>query len=392
MITSATIYDIYRTCLSAMCKASKPRQSADPFPHFESLREISFGKSHIGRDIPALQLGEGGGHRILYVGGVTGGMYSAALLIRFARDYAEAVQSGGQIAGIDISYLYHTRTITVVPLLNPDGAVLRVHGTDAHNPLLERLLAYTGTPNDGGRHTQPENPFSGWVTNGRGVDLRCNCDADFDLCIQNASGIGRAGYPGMHPESEPECAAVCRYLRACATTDLTLFLGDEDADSAFGCITYPGGEHRTMSIAQILARDIDAKSCITGISEAPGSFARWYKTLCAGPMLTVQGPGGVTLPLLEEEAERDGDAHLKLAQALLFSAAGIEDPNTILCMQDIAGAVPSFGAAADAAQEKIASEAPSSEKEKQPGMTLAKAEFALRYGKIRKALFHGTVL
>lgn len=387
MITTATIYDIYRTCLSAICKGSEPRQNADPFPHFESLREISFGKSHIGRDIPALQLGEGGGHRILYVGGVTGGIYSAALLIRFARDYAEAVQSGGQIAGIDISYLYHTRTITVVPLLNPDGAMLRVHGTDTHNPLLERLLAYTGTPNDGGRHTPSENPFSGWVTNGRGVDLRCNCDADFDLCIQNAAGIGRAGYPGMHPESEPECAAVCRYLRACATTDLTLFLGDEDADSAFGCITYPGGEHRTMSIAHILARDIDAKSCITGISEAPGSFARWYKTLCAGPMLTMQGPGGVTLPLIEEEEDGDGDTHWKIAQALLFAAAGIEGPNAIPCVKD------RRDIAADAAHtEEIVSENISGEKEKQPGMTLAKAEFALRYGKIRKALFHGTVL
>ncbi len=327
------------------------------------IRTDILGTSHIGREIPILQLGDGYGHRLLYIGGITGNPLSAALLLRFARDYAEAaVGSGknngsGRVAGIDISYLLHTRTITVVPLLNPDGAVLRLHGDDPQNPLLDRLRACRAPYTD----ADPEHPFSDLVTNGRGVDLRCNCDADFDECIRTSHGIGVAGFPGMHPESEPECAAVCRYLRAQPTTDLTLLFDDEDSGGMIGRITYAdsgtscGGDRRTAGIASILARDTDGGSCITGVSAAPGSFARWYRTLHAGPMLTYSYPG------FREEARAlltpDGTQE-EIAETLLYTAAGFDAP------------IPS----------------------QTPGNTLYAAEFAILYAKIRRALFHGTVL
>ncbi len=323
----------------------------------DCIRVVPFGESYIGREIPALRLGDGYGHRLLYVGGITGALSSTVLLLRFARDYAEAVAGGRRVAGIDISYLLHTRTVTVVPLLNPDGAVLRLHGTDDKNPLLDRLIACRDSTT-AHRTVTAENPFSDLVTNGRGVDLRCNCDASFDECVRTSDGIGYAGFPGMHPESEPECAAVCRYLRAQPTTDLTLLFDDEDSGGIFGRLTHAGGgnscggDRRTAGIASILARDIDAGNCITGTSEPAGSFARWYRTRDAGPLLTLSAPG----------VTEDGDAFCPedatVARALLASAVGADDASSADC----------------------------------PGVGLSTAELALVYAKIRRALFHGAVL
>ncbi len=354
-----TVYDTLLVLIDQLCTQ---------YPEY--MQKTAFGKSYIGRSIPALQLGDGNGHRLLYIGGITGSITSGALLLRFARDYAEAVSmtdspiggsrsSGGRIAGIDISYLLHTRTITVVPLLNPDGAVLRHHGDDPKNPLLDRLRAcrspYTESDTDAAEH-----PFSDLVTNGRGVDLRANCDADFDECIRTSRGIGIAGFPGMHPESEPECAAVCRYLRALPVTDLTLLFDDEDSGSPIGRLTYAGsgvscgGDRRVAGIASILARDIDGGNCMTGISETPGSFELWYRTLGAGPMLRFAYPGlrSSDSPFLSELRSPEA------VRALLYTAAGYDDT--------------------DPAEI--------------PGHALDSAEFALVYAKIRQALFHGTVL
>ncbi len=344
-----TIYDTLLTLTESL-------QSRHP----DCIRITHFGNSYVGRRIPALQLGDGYGHRLLYVGGITGDLRSAALLLRFARDFAEAAGEGRRIAGIDISYLLHTRTVTVVPLLNPDGAVLRLHGEDESNPLLERLSAHRARkPSE-----QGENPFADLVTNGRGVDLRANCDADFDECVSASNGIGFAHFPGMHPESEPECAAVCRYLRAQPTTDLTLLFDDEEGGGSFGRITYAGGDNscggdrRVAGIASILARDIDAQRCITGISEPAGGFARWYRTLDAGPLLEVSVPG------------LSGD------DATLFSqGCGEGDlPEIFRTLLSIAA-----GTASEPGETS-------------PGTALLAAEFALGYAKIRRALFHGAVL
>ena len=349
-----TVYNRLCTSIDEIC-AAHPCVSAVPF-----------GRSYLGRTIPALQLG-GGGHRLLYLGGMTGSVRTAALLLRFVRDYAAAVQGGRRVAGIDISYLRNTRSITVVPLLNVDGAVLRCDGTDAENPLLERLsmMCSLPTPDPGEvccASSDSANPFAGWVCNGRGVDLRRNFDASFAEAMASAGGIGGPGYPGMHPESEPDCAAAASFLRGAATTDLTLhFLDAADERTDAGRISWYGADHRTRSIAQILARDIDGKgyetasSGITCSTASAGSIGEWYRTRHSGPLLEITLPvsGIREVPRGEDAASMSGDA------------------------RDAAD--HSCHALLDAASQN-------------PGDTLANAALTLQYGKIRKLLFHGAVL
>ncbi len=324
------------------------------------IRKMQFGTSYLGRPIPALQLGEGS-HRLLYLGGMTGSIRTAALLLRFAGDYAAAVRDGMRIAGIDISYLQHTRTITVVPQLNVDGAVLRCDGTDENNPLLQRLLTMTEAETNGAPSSAAEaNPFAHWVCSGHGVDLRYNFDADFAAAMSASHGIGGAGFPGMYPESEPECAAVTGYLRGAPTTDLVLVFGD-GADTVGSCtvtgqIAWSGADHRTRALAQILSRDIDGRGYETDSAGCHGSLGDWYRTLHAGPLLHI------TLPC--EMTPDSGDHSSGICP---LDTADREQLHALLRHE---GGIPG-----DA-----------------PGDTLARAALTLQYGKLRKMLFHGAVL
>ncbi len=322
-----TVYDRYLSALDLLCRT------------YSTAKKVPFGTSYIGRDIPAITLGCGS-HRLLYVGGITSGLRTTALLLRFIWDYCRAQEEDRRIFGIDVSYLFHTRTLTVVPLLNPDGAVLREEGEDPKNPLTDRLLSMHGTDR--------ESAFAHWETNGRGVDLRYNYDADFDICMRRAVCIGSSGYPGMRPESEPECAAVCRYLRAKTPTDLCLMLseGHRDTDRT-GVIAFAdgktGGDHRTRSIAQILSRDIEGKSFETDGTPCPGSAKDWWRTYAASPLFEVHCP-----------AEWSAQDSRGMADALLSVS---EDT------------LPSI-----------------------PGQTLTHASLTLQYAKLRKLFFHAAVL
>jgi g-D-glutamyl-meso-diaminopimelate peptidase len=60
-------------------------------------------------------------------------------------------------------------TLSVIPMLNPDGVEYQIHGVEENNPLRERLLEM----NDG------SEDFSAWQANARGVDLNHNYDAGF---------------------------------------------------------------------------------------------------------------------------------------------------------------------------------------------------------------------
>lgn len=342
-----TIYETLCTSVDTLCT-----QYADI-----GIRKVSFGTSYLGRTIPAFRLGEGS-HRLLYLGGMTGSIRSAALLLRFVSDYAAAVRGGMRIAGIDISYLQHTRSITVVPQLNVDGAVLRCDGRDEQNPLLPRLLTMTDMQNTDSK--DEENPFAHWVCNGRGVDLRYNFDSDFAQAMSVSHGIGGAGFPGMYPESEPECAAVTAYLRGAPTTDLTLVFGDgTDSDrraAGAGQIAWSGADHRTRALAQILSRDIDGRGYETDSVGCHGSLGDWYRTLHAGPLLHI------TLPCEAADiADHDSDG---------FSAEETdrEQLHALLCQSG------------STAHDHV------------PGDTLIRAALALQYGKLRKMLFHGAVL
>lgn len=166
----------------------------------------SIGQSLVGRDLPLVRLGKGEKYLLYVATHHAMEWITSVLLLYLVEDFCRAYESGDALYGADVRSLLETRTLCFVPMLNPDGVELHLNGKDDKNPLTDRLLSMSG------------GDYSRWQSNGRGVDLNHNYNADFDAykILEPSLGIfggGPTRYAGTHPESEPESAALCRFIR-----------------------------------------------------------------------------------------------------------------------------------------------------------------------------------
>ena len=177
---------------------------ADTYP-FVTLSYI--GTSILDRAIPILHIGSGS-RRVLYVGAHHGMEWITSLLLtQFLEELCQAIKAQKRVCGIYPCDLLEGYTISIIPMLNPDGVEYQIHGVAEDNPLRERLLEMNGGNED----------FSFWQANARGVDLNHNYDAGFTeyKSIEARDGIsaGRSLYSGESPESEPETRGVANVVR-----------------------------------------------------------------------------------------------------------------------------------------------------------------------------------
>ncbi len=174
-----------------------------------SFATLSYiGSSILDRAIPILHLGSGE-RRVLYVGAHHGMEWITSLvLIQFLEELCEVIQTKNRVCGIYPCDLLNGYTLSILPMLNPDGVEYQIHGVGEDNPLRERLLEMNGGSDD----------FSSWQANARGVDLNHNYDAGFAEYkkIEVENGIRKGAptrYSGECAESEPEVAALCNLMR-----------------------------------------------------------------------------------------------------------------------------------------------------------------------------------
>ena len=178
---------------------------ANTYP-FVTLSYI--GTSILDRTIPILHIGSGE-RRVLYVAAHHGMEWITSLVLtQFLEELCEMVMAKRRVYGIYPCDLLKGYTLSIIPMLNPDGVEYQIHGVKADNPLRERLLEM----NDG------NIDFSFWQANARGVDLNHNYDAGFAEYkkLEGEQGIKKGAptrYSGESAESEPEVAALCNLMR-----------------------------------------------------------------------------------------------------------------------------------------------------------------------------------
>lgn len=166
------------------------------------------GETIMGRTIPCITVGEGE-RSVLYVGGECATEWMTTVwLLRFLNEFCELYQNDGKAFHYSIKYLFSTRRIYILPMLNPDGIEYQIHGVPEDHILYDRLLAMNGGSND----------FSTWQANARGVDLSCNYSSGFTShkAQEAERGISNGapyGFGGQMPESEPEIGSLCNFIR-----------------------------------------------------------------------------------------------------------------------------------------------------------------------------------
>ncbi len=207
------------------------------------------GESIMGRGIPMLTIGEGE-KAYLYVSGQSGtDMVGSAILLRWVKEYASLYRGGRRIYRTRADYLYRTRTVYLVPMLNPDGAEYVRRGVGEDHLLYERLIGMNGGSAD----------FSGWRANGRGVELSRNYGYGFTDRKREESergilGGASCGYSGESSESEPEVGSLCNWIRY--NEGLRMVLHLHEGDRSLRCVGALGSEPRTEGAENAFSRMI----------------------------------------------------------------------------------------------------------------------------------------
>lgn len=144
------------------------------------------GKSVLGREIFAVRLGEG----------------SPVGIAQYAIHGRERITA--ELAFAQYDYGLEKGSVWLIPLLNPDGALISECGIGSVRKRDERLAKELSEINGG-------KDFSLWKANARGVDLNVNFDADWGTGKRNVRFPARENYIGEKPFSEPETQALRRF-------------------------------------------------------------------------------------------------------------------------------------------------------------------------------------
>ncbi len=255
------------------------------------LTVTELGKSILGRSIPCMRLGCGT-RSVLYVGAHHGMEWiTSVILLRFVNEFCQAAADGKTRFQLSLPVLLEQYTLTVIPMLNPDGVEYQIHGVVDDNPLFARALSMNGGSSD----------FSRWQANARGVDLNHNYDAGFreykQLEAEQAIPCGApTRYSGQEPESEPEVRALCDYVQFQKDLRLVLTLhtqGEEifyKSQGSFVSGTYPA----ISKLAELTGYRLSEAEGLA----AYGGLTDWCLQKLGIPALTLEcGKGENPLPL-----------------------------------------------------------------------------------------------
>ena len=266
------------------------RQIVETYPF---CRSEVLGSSAFQRPIRTLVIGTGD-RKVLYAASFHANEWiTTPVLLKYAEDFAEAIQNGTRIGDQDARQLAQRCTIYMVPMVNPDGVDLvtgALQPGDIQYDLAQRLaLDY------------PDIPFpNGWKANLLGVDLNLQWPAGWLMAreIKFSQGYTRPGprdYVGRAPLNQLEAQALEGYTRF-LEPDLVLAYHAQGKEIYWQFMNYqvPGarelGEQMAAASGYTLA-DTPYASSFAG-------FKDWFIQLFRKPGYTIEvGQGENPLPL-----------------------------------------------------------------------------------------------
>ena len=268
------------------------RATAELRSKYPFLKVFPIGKSVLGRGIFAFGFGQLR-RGTLFVGGVHGMEWLTSLLLfRFTEDLCRCLQTGCQLADIDVARSLENHALIIVPCLNPDGVEISLHGCKS------------------AKHLAPfvEKASSGdtlhWQANARGIDLNHNFDAGFAQLkkLERQQGYltpSPTRFGGTHPHSEPESRALVRLCEAFLPHQAYAYHSQgEEIYYKYGCRTPP----RAALMAQMLASASGYRVASPEGIASHGGFKDWFIERYGKPGFTIEiGRGKNPLPVVELE-------------------------------------------------------------------------------------------
>jgi len=248
------------------------------------LQSSAIGHSVLGDEIPEILIGKGT-KRIHYNGSFHANEWiTTPIILTFLNDYLLSLTNQNTIRGISTFPLYQQTSLSIVPMVNPDGVNLVIQGPPEDEALRNQLINW----NNG------SNNFSDWKANIHGVDLNDQFPAKWELeSARNPKTPGPRDYGGERPLSEPESIAMADLTRK---RDFARVL----AFHTQGRVIYWGFEDLEPPESKILVNEFSRVSGYEPIKSA-GSYAGykdWFIQDWRRPGFTVElGSGTNPLPI-----------------------------------------------------------------------------------------------
>ncbi|MNQ87256.1 Gamma-D-glutamyl-L-diamino acid endopeptidase 1 [compost metagenome] len=157
----------------------------------------------MGRDLYALRIGHGPKEIHFNAAMHANEWITAPLVMQFVEDLACSYARGTAWEGRNIRRILSEYSLWVVPMVNPDGVELVLHGLTEDHPYREALVSWN----------KGSSSFINWKANIRGVDLNDQFPAHWEeeKARREHDVPGERDYGGEAPLSEPEAAALALF-------------------------------------------------------------------------------------------------------------------------------------------------------------------------------------
>ena len=259
------------------------------------IRTEIVGLSAFGRPIRAMVIGNGPRKVLFTAAHHANEWLTAYILLKFAEDLAQTIETGGRIYGVPAQTIHRYSTVYLIPLVNPDGVDLVTGALDPGSPeaVLARRLA----------ENYPQIPFpTGWKANALGVDLNLQYPAGWLQArqIKFAQGFtlpGPRDFVGRAPLTQPESRALADYTE---DIDPALVLAYHTQGQViywkFKDVFVPGAQELGEEFARISGYDL----ADTPYESAWAGYKDWFIQEFGRPGYTIEaGLGENPLPLAD---------------------------------------------------------------------------------------------
>lgn len=168
------------------------------------IRQNIIGNSVMGKELIELQIGNGSKQVHLNGSFHANEWITTPVIMRFLNEYALALTNHLPIRGVFALPLLTDTTLSVVPMVNPDGVNLVLNGASAAGDREQEVLTINNQQED----------FSNWKANIRGVDLNNQYPALWEVeAARKPTSPEPRDFPGYLPLTEPEAIALADLAR-----------------------------------------------------------------------------------------------------------------------------------------------------------------------------------
>lgn len=273
---------------------------------YRFLQTVPLGQSVLHRTIGALSLGAGDETVLIAAAFHAQEWMTAFVCLRLCENLCDAIAHHRPLAGWNVRRALRDRRVLFVPLVNPDGVEIALHGCDSAGKFCQTVKKLGG------------NIPRRWQANVRGVDLNHNFNAGFGKLQVEERKKGIFGpsprqWGGPFAESEPETGVLTSLCRRIPFRHVVaLHSQGEEIYWQYGDKTPP----HSLLIAQTMASVSGYRVAHpTGLA-SHGGFKDWFIETFARPGFTIElGCGENPLPLSDFES-----IYQKAQEMLLISA------------------------------------------------------------------------